>query len=590
MHAGKLFQRYSPLLALGIIQLVIVLLAPSTPPVTVSSPDGTGAPVTGAATTGGGGSTSGAGTTGVAPGQQPGTTGSGTGGSTGTAHASQGPVQVGTSVVGSSSAGGTVTSCPGTQPGNWAYMPPCLKFSGTNGGATMNGVSSTDINFVWVEGVVPPALAAIGAQSGLSYTTDQLCASLGAYTKVLNKRWTLYGRHFVPLDGPGTHSGRAQGKNCKFPYFQEDNCDATDSACLRAQADVIASMKPKPAMVIGGVGAQVAFLDELAKKHILVLGQGLSDSFTQPRGPYVWDWQMSMENLASFGSEYFCQKLVGKPVQYAGSEVLHSGRNPAQPPIRKIAIVHDVPSVDTFSAGAKSFIKTVAKCGNTQVDEFPFSADVNTLGPDMQTIAAKIKLGGYTTVYEYMDMIAAIALSNDLDAEAWHPELVICGAGAMDDDLLAQLGNPNAMRYSFGPSLRRFQQASTTWDYYKAYKDSGAKDEPMKLALNMWPYFWMAGDMLQSAGPSPTIASIQTGMFNLPLMPGNAETGPMKWGVPGDSYLGARAVREVWYCPTRRSPKNGQPGSYVGVLSDRRFQHGQIDKSVRVFPNGVCAG
>jgi hypothetical protein len=588
MNVGKLLQRYSPLLALGIIQLVVVLLAPSTPPITSTlgtGESGNSAVAPGVPSAGNGGATTGPIT---APGQPGAVAGQPGAPTTGQGPAAVGPVRVGNTVVGSGSSGGTVTSCPGAQPGNWAYMPPCLKFSGTNGGATMPGVTGSAINFVWYEGVVPPAVAAIGSQSGLSYTPDQLCSALGAYTKVLNKRWTLYGRQAIPLDGPGAHSGKAQGNNCHYPYYQADNCAATDAACWRAQADVIANMKPKPAFVIGGVQVQIPFLDELAKKHIVVLGQGSAASFMQPRGPYVWDWQMSMENVAAFGSEYFCQKLVGKPVQYAGAEVLASGSDPLKPPTRKIAIVHDVNTPDTFTPGAKSFIRTVARCGNTTVDEFPFAADLATVPQDMQTIAAKIKLGKYTTVYMYMDFIAGIALTNDLDAEAWHPELVICGAGAMDDDLLAQLANPRAMKYAFGPSLRKFQNAPKEWDYYKAYKDSGATDEPMKLALNVWPYFWMAGNMFQSAGPSPTVASIQTGMFNMPLLTGNPETGPMKWGVAGDSYLGQRAIREVWYCPTRTSPKNGQPGSYVGVLSDRRFLHGEIDRQIRVYPNGVC--
>jgi hypothetical protein len=207
----------------------------------------------------------------------------------------------------------------------------------------------------------------------------------------------------------------------------------------------------------------------------------------------------------------------------------------------------------------------------------------------MQTVAAKIKLGGFTTVYGLMDPIAAVPLSTDLDNEQWHPEFVISGTGAIDDDLLGQLMNQNEWKYAFGLSLRKFQAAPQTWDYYKAYKDSGATDQPMKLALNMWPYFWMAGDMFQTAGPAPSIQAIQTGMFNLPLLPGHPENGGMKFGVPGDSYLGQRDVREVWYCPTTKSPKNGQPGSYVSVLGDRRFQHGQIDRTMRVFPHGVCA-
>jgi len=583
-----LLRRYSPLIVLGVIQLVVVLLAPSGPPgqASIQNP-GTVPTAVGVqpGTVAGGATSAGSAQPGATAGQQ---SAGGSGTAPGTTTSATGPVRVGNAVVGSGSTAGVVSSCPGTQPAPWAYMPPCLHFNGKNGGATMDGVTSTAINYVWYEGVAPPALAAVGNSTGLTYTKDQLCEALTAYTKVVNKRWELYGRHLVPLNGPGSHSGYAQGSNCHFPYYQGDNCSSTDSACWRAQADVIAAMKPKPAFVIGGVEVTVPFLDELAKKHILVLGQGSADSFVQPRGPYVWDWQMSIENVASFGSEYFCKKLVGHPVKYAGSEVLHSGKGLSTPQ-RKIAIVYDVGVPDTFSAPAKAFVQSIEHCGATGVSEFPFAADVSTLPQSMQAIAAKIKLGGFTTVYGLMDPISAIPLSTDLDSEQWHPEFVIAGAGAIDDDLLGQLMNQNEWKYAFGLSLRKFQAAPQTWDYYKAYKDSGATDEPMKLALNMWPYFWMAGDMFQVAGPSPSIGAIQAGMFNLPLLPGHPENGAMKFGVPGDSYLGQRDVREVWWCPTTKSPKNGQSGSYISVLGDRRFQHGQIDGTMRVFPNGTCA-
>ncbi|MDQ1698078.1 MAG: hypothetical protein QOJ03_3431, partial [Frankiaceae bacterium] len=342
MTVGKLMQRYSPLIVLGIIQLVVILLAPSTPPLTQASSTTPSGVTAGTLPPGSTAPTGTTGTTGTTGGVQPGSTSGQAPGTSTAGGTSQptGPVQVGGgTVIGSGSTGGVVKSCPGTQPAPWAYMPPCVQFSGTNGGATMDGVTATGINFVWYEGVVPPALAAIGSRAGLSYSKDQLCELLTAYTKVVNKRWQLYGRHLVPLDGPGSHSGRAQGNKCHFPYYQGDNCDSTDAACWRAQADVIAAMKPKPAFVIGGVEVTVPFLDELSKKHILVLGQGQADSFTEPRAPYVWDWQMSLENVASFGAEYFCQKLTGKAVKYAGTEVLRSGSGLSTPK-RKIAIVH----------------------------------------------------------------------------------------------------------------------------------------------------------------------------------------------------------------------------------------------------------
>jgi hypothetical protein len=587
MKPTQMLSRYSPLVVVAIIQLVVVLLAPSTPPTTAAlgqtgldagsgSTDGT------AGTAGTAGGAAGAGGTGQVAGPGSATAAGGTSSTSGGTGGTAG------GVVGSTSSGGAVGRCPGNQPAPWNYMPPCVTFSGTNGGASMPGVTDKEIRFVWYQGVTPPALAAIGSQAGLSFTEDQLCHSLTGYTKVVNKRYQLYGRHLVSLDGPGAHSGLANGSsNCKFPYYQGDNCDSTDAACWRAQADVIAAMKPRPAFVMGNVQVQVPFLDELAKKGIPVLGQGSADSFTESRAPYVWDWQMSMENVASFGAEYFCQKLAGRPVKYAGSEVLQSGTNPTTPPKRKIAIVHDVPVPDTFTPGAKAFMKRVKACGGGDVAEFPFDANVNTLAQDMQTIAAKIKLGGYTTIYTYMDFIAEIPLTNDLSSENWRPELVMAGAGASDDDKLAQLMNPDAYKYAFGPSLTNFGLPPQAYDYYKAYRDAGYTDEPTQLGQNIWSYFWIAGDMFQVAGPSPSISSIQRGMFALPVLGGTKAHPGMKFGVKGDAYLAQRDIREVWWCPSKTGP-NGRAGAYTGVLDDKRFQHGQIDGTMRVFPNGVC--
>ncbi|MEY2476357.1 MAG: hypothetical protein QOG87_1672 [Actinomycetota bacterium] len=579
---GKVVQRYSPLVVLAVIQLVVILLSPSTPP--TRSVTATGQPV-GEASAFDAGSTD-ASTAGAADG-----TGSAASGAQPSARrAGSGAVRVGNATIGSSSAGGNVTACPGTQPAPWSYMPPCVNFSGTNGGETMTGVTDTEIRYVWYENVISPALAAVGSQTGLSYTPDELCSALKGFTTAVNKRWQLYGRKLVSLDGPGAHSGHAKGDKCKWPYYQADACDAKDSACYRAQADVIAAMKPKPAFVIGSTQVQTPFLDQLAKKGILVLGQGFASSFVEARAPYIWDWAMSFENASTFGSEYFCQKLVGQPVKYAGPEVLASGSNPLQPPTRKIAIIHDVDNPDTLSGPAQDFVRKIQKCGAQGVERFPFAADTNTFTQDMQTIAAKVKLGGFTTVYMLTEFLAPVPFSNGLAAQNWHPEIVIAGAMAIDNEVLAQLYNQEVWRYAFGVSQRTplLEPQGPFYDYYRAYKDSGATDEPMKLAGAMWPYFWMAGDMFQMAGPSPTIPSIQTGMFSLPVMGGDQRSRAFKWGTPGDAYLGQRDVTEVWYCPTEVSPANGQPGRYMGVADYRRYQHGQIDRTMRVYPNGVC--
>lgn len=576
MPLGKLLQRYSPLVVLGVIQLVVILLAPSTP-LRTSGGDGAGV---------------------LTPGESAGATGE----PTGSPFATQSSTRPGAAGRGGAAIDPTtglpiasgpsrVTRCPGTQPAPWgpAYMPPCLKFTGANGGTTMEGVTGKEIRYVFYEPVVPAALGAVGNQTGLAYTKDELCAGLRAFTKTLNKRWQLYGRKFVSLDGPGSHSGMAQGDECHYPYFQGDDC-GSDAACWRAQADVIAAMRPRPAVVIGSTRVQGPFLEQIAKHKILTLGQGYAAAYSEPLAPYVWDYQMSLENVSSFGSEYFCKKLVGKPVRYAGPEVLRSGSDPLKPPVRKIAIVQAAGTPDYISPAGKDFVSKVTACGAKGVERFPYKVDPATLQQDMQTIAAKLKLGGFTTVYAFMDFLAPVYLSNNLEAADWHPEIVISGAIAIDNEVLAQLYNPRVWRYAFGVMLRAplLSQDPFYYDFGKAYRDSGAKDTPAKLMSAIWTYYWLMGDTFQVAGPSPTIAAIERGLFNMPLMGGKVTHPAMKFGITGDPHFGQRDIAETWYCPTERSRVNGQPGRYMGVLDYRRFRHGQIDAEHRMFPKGPC--
>lgn len=583
-----LFHRYSVLLIAGIIELVVVLMAPSTP---------TGAPAAnGFGNQSAPGSVPGATAPGnTAPGvTAPGTVAQPVGGTSVAGPSATGPVNVGGGVViGSGSRGGVVTSCPGAQPSPWgAYMPPCLKFSGTNGGATMPGVSATEIGFVWFHAPASdPTFQAVGSQTELLYTDDQLCHALRAFTKDLNTYFQTYGRKFVALDGPGSHSGYKAGQNCHTNYFAGSGCAATDAACWRSDADAIVTMRKHPAFVLANTeGNNPAFVDELTKHHMLVLGEGGGDTFDNPRAPYMWDHGMSAETMAALGGQYFCAKLVGKPVQHAGPEVLASGSNPTQPPTRKLGIVYDVSNPDILTPATKIWLKAVSSCGATNVQTYPFSStDTTQLPQEMQTIAAKIKLAGVTTVYMFQEFLTAGILTQDLDGEQWHPELVVSGVGADDIDRVMQLGNPNSMKYMWGLSSYNLSLPDSDYDYAKAYKASGEGGSTFPLMINVWSFWPLMGTMIQVAGPSPSLAAIQQGMFHLGLMGGNDAAHPyFQYGVAGDQYFAGRSEREIYWCTSRTSPEDGKSGTFVASENNKWHRLGTFDATMRVFPNGSC--
>ena len=186
------------------------------------------------------------------------------------------------------------------------------------------------------------------------------------------------------------------------------------------------------------------------------------------------------------------------------------------------------------------------------------------------------------------NFITGIDLSNALNTQAWHPELVISGAFAIDDDLLAQLANQNSWKYAFGPSLTRYGVALKNTDAQRAYTDSGSSGSPFGLATAMWPYFWTMGNMFQMAGPAPTIDAIRTGMFNMPMLGGDPDHPRKKWGLAPDLFDGGRDAREVYWCSTATSGRNNRKGAYIGVEGDKRYQYDQMDSTMRIFPHGTC--
>lgn len=593
MSFTGLFRRYSPLVIAAVIGLAIVLFAPSTPP-TSTSVIGAGGVASSGTASGAATQAAGVGTNGSSAPTGSGSAGATAGGSTGgTQAASSGSNGAGApgGGVGSSASGGVTSSCPGSQPAPWGDMPPCLKFSGTNGGATMPGVTPTTIDYVWYQAQGNAAVDAFLSQADLGLTPDQVCADINGFTKDVNSYFQLYGRKFVPLNGPGSNSGYAQGDStCHANYFYGSNCAQTDDACWRSDADTILAMKPKPAVVMGNTQTAFAFEDELAKHGVLDVASGGGDSFSQPRGPYLWDPQISPETDAHFEVEYFCKKLVGKPVQFAGTEVLHSGSNPTTPPKRSFGIIYDEEDPNVLSPGATIFENGVSSCGGGTVSAFPFSDDTNDIAQEMTTVAAKLKIDHMTTVNLFMDPLSAVLLSSDLSSEDWHPELVISGMGAIDADRLMQLANPDTWKYAFGLSVTDYSLPDSSYDVYKAYAASGETAPFAPLSINVWGWYWLAATMFQEAGPSPTLQSIQSGMFNEPTVGGSDPAhAAIKFGTPGDSYQGQRTVREVWWCSTQTSGEDGKAGAFVPVLDNKWFYPGQMDSVMRVFPHGVCS-
>jgi hypothetical protein len=593
---GVLGKRYTPLLVIAAVQVVLVAVAPSNGGNNQSSTVGTGSygSTSGSALGQGGGAAggtaSGAGATGAAG------AASGTGSSGG---AAGGGTQGGlaSSGGGGGGGGGNPVADPGCvngrQSGPTFYMPPCSP-TYVPGPSSMTGVTPTQIKFIYYLPMGNAEVNAILNEENLAATPQQECQAVQAFTTELNKRWELYGRKLVSLDGPGNHSGSAEGgSSCNFPFFQgQCNLTPPDIPCYEAEADLIASMKP--AIVIAPA-VYPQFYFRLAQDHILVVGgsagaENFPESYFDQLAPYYYNVFPSGTQTAQQIAEFYCKKLVNRPVQFAGQGPNDVIPLTGTPPIRKLGIVYPSNNGDTTIKQTADYLsQLVGQCGGQDTQEYSYASDITTAQQQTDTTVAAIKTAHVTTVVCLCDPIAPVFLTGGLDQQGYHAEWLIPGSGLLDYDVLGQLYNKNEMRYAFGPSELTESIPFANTDAVKAWQDAGNSGEPDATQNLNWAYFSLAGSMLQMGGPQVSLASIRNGLSGLPGYGGDPVHALIDFRNPFP-WSGIKDFREVWFCPTQTSPINNQPGTYVEAFSGHRFQLGQLSGGdSEMFPNGPCA-
>ncbi|MEA3075751.1 MAG: hypothetical protein QOF60_659 [Actinomycetota bacterium] len=608
---ARLGRRYAPLVALAAVQVLLVAVAPSGPPQPKSNvAAGANGFVSGGATgtgdaTGADGSTGTAADGGTGVGSI-GANGTTTGGRTGTGAAAG---AAGTAAGGGSTAGGTGTragqSGPldmsrcdknGRQIGPTYYMPLCQPVwkGGDNGGATMQGVSATEIKFLLYQQQGDAQVNAILQTQGLAATQQQSCQARDAFTKELNKRYEFYGRKFTPIDGIGANKGSdSAGNDCGYPFFL-GRCQLTppDPPCARQEAEIIAT-QIKPAIVYGGSGN--AFYNELAKRGVPVIGgseypNNYYSDFDGLRYDVFMDGSQSMEMM----SEYYCKRLAGKPVKWAGPDILQRDGAAAPPPKRKVGILYPKTYGDpVFELSAQIFIKKASACGGETVNAYPYESDINKAQQQSTTTVTALKADKITTVVCFCDPIAPAFLTATMNTQGYHPEQLMTGTGLIDYDVLGRLYDPTVWKYAFGLSHLQVPLPFAQSDATKAWQDAGLGGQPDATANLPWAYFSLLGNMLQNAGPNLNLDSIKQGMFKAPMRGGWTETkgDPHYPGLKfkaGD-FTGIDDAREVYWCSNRVSEIDGKPGSYAFVDNGHRYLPGEWPSSEpKVFPDVAC--
>ncbi len=452
---------------------------------------------------------------------------------------------------GGTSGGGTTgalpakaTACsdrPAQIPGD-PYSPPCISFSGDNGGSTSRGVSKDEIHVsVRLSDVTDfAALFEQVAGSQITETPDDVKRTLEGLTDYFNKNFQFYGRKIV-LDffqGQGSPTNEILGQG-----QEQATADAVHAARdVKAFADITAITPP--------------YADALYREKVVNLGAPyMSREWYTSRRPYSWsfttDCSTGVENVAG----YHLKRMINHPAKYAGGDL--------QGKPRKFGGIS--PENPWYQECVGSARKILQAAGHPYDVELTYALDLNRMSQQAASLISRMKSENVTTIYCACDPILLVFLTSKATEQKYYPEWII-GAALVDTDTVGQLMDQQQWQHTWGISfLGASERVQSSYGYF-AYK-SVRKDEPSVTVDLLYYQMYMLAIGLQMAGPDLTPTSYEQGMF---AYPGGDGAGG-KWRFAPRDYTTTDDAREIWWDPKTISPANGRAGTWVDAAPGKRF-------------------
>jgi len=533
----RLFRGYGPLAVLALMVLLMSFLVPT------KTPEGLDA---GAGFTANSGSNSG--NTGGSDGTAPGVEVGGTEGQEG---------QPGTEGTPGETADAPVnpgTACPDRDvqiPGD-PYSPPCLTFSGNNGGATANGVDETTIRVsfrVLDERGFQQTLAELAGAS-LVDTPQTVRNTVSAFADYFNQRFQLYGRSIevVFFEGVGSNTSELVGKGRDLAEV-----DGEKAASLGVFADLSSTSEP--------------FARALCSRGVLAFGDPyLSRQWHEERGPCAWSLAVNGTEVAEFAAEFAAKRLAGGNAEFAGGD--------AKGKPRLIATLAPENPWYQESVQVARTRYTELSGGVGQGPNYEYLLDLGQLSNQASNLIPKMKADGVTTVICGCDPIFPVFLSGVAARERYFPEFIIAGTALTDADVVGQLWNQEFASHAFGVSPLQDFVPPTQTIAYQAFKSVRPDGEPAFSVDLIYYQMYMLAIGLQGAGPDLNPETFRTGMYN--YEPKLGPVGLWDFG-PGD-HTSADDVREIYWDRAATSSYNGQQGAYIGIDANGDGVHDRYRK------------
>lgn len=468
-----------------------------------------------------------------------GTTGGGAGGVNGVAAG------------GSTSGPAKVSGCAGPQIPGDPYSPPCVQFSGDNGGATSRGVTKDQITVsVRVSSFANGMLDAVSKVANAKIPNENpavIMKTVTGLTEYFNKRFQMYGRklNVVQYDGKGdvlkemTGGGQEGAQADALKVAQE----------VKAFADVSA--------------VSPVYADALASKQVINIGVPYtSREWMASRAPYSWSQFTDCSTVVESMASYYAIKMAGQPAALAGGDL--KGK-----PRRSMIIAPENSWYQECVRAGIAILQKAGKAGDL-VDSLKYQIDIPRMSDQAGSLVQKLKAEQITTVVCGCDPLLLTFLTAKAKEQNYAPEWVVTGVALVDNDMIGQILQQDEWGRAFGVSFAGPSQPMGQGLGYRAYK-SVRPDEPSFAVELIYNQLYLLAIGIQGAGPGLNPQTFQKGMFDYPK-----RTGPFgTWGFGPNDFTTSDDAREVFWNPSVQSVQTRTPGTYQDPNGGKRFPIGQ---------------
>jgi hypothetical protein len=441
---------------------------------------------------------------------------------------------------------GKVSGCAGSQVPGDPYSPPCISFSGSNGGATSPGVTANSINvtyrFTSDSESFQQTLAQLGGANIVDTNAD-IQRTITALATYFDNHFQFYGRklNIEFFNGQGSITNELLGSG-----QQQADADAVTAAQqLHAFAELNAASEPY------GVA--------LSQQHVVNFGVPyLSASFMGQYAPYMWSLDTESNDVVQATSELYLKSLAGGNATYAGGDL--------QGKPRRVAII--APSDPWYQTAAQSAVQEAAAAGHPIADNIQYQLNLSTLSSQASNVVSQLQNDGITTVFCGCDPVFPVYLTSRAAEQGYTPEWVVAGVALTDQDIVGQLFQQSEWSHAFGVTFNGPTLPKANTFGYAAYKQIDPSSEPANAVDIIYAQMYEMAIGIQMAGPDLTPQSFETGMRAYPGSQAGASNALYgTWAFPPGHYTPQTDWAFIYWDPNKISPYNDKQGAYVDATT-----------------------